>query len=524
MTNCRHKFKLNLIAAACLGVLTAPVHADRLVGLPQGAPSPVVDADEDGFGAWNLDNVNVRIVDVDSGLDVGKTFNEGDGSYDPMVVGDTFVSEVSDDTAVIMGNLHGKDWPVGEPSGVKAITAAVNNEFDKPESCIMSTSYYSTDDGATGWLDDPVSPNPTLCDSPFQTHKRFKVDALPASVDGVDEETIDLVFNVEDEVDPIADPSRRYMILQKLNNYTDKRLSGYKIELGFGVGSAFVKAVGEDIALSLGLGEGVDDLDVADGSDIWDPVDLAVFSAGLFGKADDKHPNDGFFDDVRAGYNVELTDAYTIESTTPFAPSNYTLLFGDWLPSIWEPTAIFFDEDNNPLTDAKLVAFWGDDPSTVDVDYQWLLGNADGFAPVPEADLIAWATDTSGTDGTNLYSVGGIEDVLNLGLTYIVNVGDVFDVGNVIGAGHTNFTIRMTPIPAVDQTVPGWVTTTPTPLEDYIPDPVVPVVPVASSGGGGGGCVANPNNAAFDPVLPAILLSALGYLGFRRRQSGNNNS
>ena len=329
MTNCRHKFKLNLIAAACLGVLAAPVHADRLVGLQQALPSPDVDAAAEGFGAWNLDNVNVRIVDVDSGLDVGKTFIKGDGSYDPMVVGDTFVSEVSDDTAVIMGNLHGKDWPVGEPSGVKAITALVNNASDKPESCIMSTSYYSTDDGVTGWLDDPVSPNPTLCDSPFQTHKRFKVDALPASVDGVDEETIDLVFNVEDE----ADASRRYMILQKLNNYTDKRLSGYKIELGFGVGSAFVKADGEDVALSLGLGEETDNTS-SSYPDIWDPVDLAVFSAGLFGKADDKHPNDGFFDDVRAGYNVILSDAYTIESTTPFAPSNYTLLFGDWLPSI----------------------------------------------------------------------------------------------------------------------------------------------------------------------------------------------
>ena len=152
------------------------------------------------------------------------------------------------------------------------------------------------------------------------------------------------------------------------------------------------------------------------------------------------------------------------------------------------------------------------------------MGNADGFAPVPEADLIAWATDTSGTDGTNLYSVGGIEDVLNLGLTYIVEIGDRATFPDAAAGATSPLTVRMTPIVSGDQTVPGWVTTSPTPLEDYIPEPVVAevqVVPVASSGGGG--CVANPN-AKFDPMLPAMLLSALGYLGFRRRQSAHKIS
>lgn len=503
----KNTFKLSLIAGLCLGAEVSVVNADRLIGVQQSLPSPVVAADEQGFGAWNLDNVNVRIVDVDSGLTVGKTYDETDGSYDPMVVGDTFVSDVTNQIngGTVMANLFGKNWPVGEPSGVKAITATNNNALDKPESCIMSTSYYSTDDGVTGWLDDTVSPNPTLCDSPFQTHKRFKVSALPPTVPGLTgtEEGIDLVFNVEDEVDA----SRRYLILQKLNNYTDKRLAGYTVELGFGVGASFVSAATEDVALSLGLAENTD------GTDVTDPDDLAVFSAGLFGLADPpKHPTDGFFDNTRAGYNVVLSDQYNITTTTAFAPSNYTLLFGDWLPSIWEPSAIFYDDDNDPLTDATLVAFWGDDPDTVGVvDYQWLQGDADNFDPVPVADLITWATDTSGTGGNSLYSVGGIEDVLNLGLTYIVEVGDrtTFPAGN-----QTSFTVRMTPKVAADQTVPGWVTTTPTTLASYIPAAAA----AAASGGGGGGCVAD-ENGRFDPLLPTLLLTALAFLGFRRRTS-----
>jgi len=460
----------------------------------------------------------VRIVDVDTGVDVvGKTFTEVDGSYTAMVVGDSFVSDVTDqnNAGTIMANLHGKDWPVGEPSGVKAITDPVDNlAGDKPTSCIMSTSYYSLDDGVTGWLDDPVSPRPTVCDSPFQTHKRFKVDALPPTVVGGvgAEEGIDLVFNVEDEVDA----ERRYMILQKLNNYSDARFAGYKIEVGFGVGAGFVQASGlEEVTLSLGLGEETDPTTPTD--NIWDPEDLAVFSAGLFGAADPpKHPTDGFFDNTRAGYNVELSaDSFSITSTGPFAPSNYTVLFGDWLPSIWEPTAIFYDEDNNPLTDAKLVAFWNDDPDTVAVDYQWLLGNVDNFDPVPEASLIAWATDTSGTGGTSLYSVGGIEDVLNLGLTYIVKIGDRLTFPGT----QDQFTVRMTPIASADTTVPGWVSNPATPLEDYIPAPVdpAPVAPAPSSSSGGG-CVANAN-ASFDPMLPSLLLTALAFLGFRRRES-----
>ncbi|WP_028486491.1 choice-of-anchor F family protein [Thiomicrorhabdus chilensis] len=453
----KNMFKLSLVAAACMTAMTA-AQAGKIVGTQQALPSPVVDAEAQGFGAWNLGNVNVKIVDVDTGEELAKAFTESDGSYSAMTYGDTFVSEVDDGAGNVMGNLYGKDWPVGEPSGVKAISvtdpaAVLSNS--KPASCIMSTSYYKFSDnpnysGSTpddGWLDSD-NPNPTLCDSPFQTHKRFKVSALPTTVDGAGNEGIDLVFNVEDEAG-----SRRYMVLQKLNNYTDSRLSGFKIEVGFGVGAGFTPGdAGGNLTLSIGTGE---DVSTTPAGDIFDAEDLAPFSAGLFGPADPpKHPSDGFFSDQRAYFPVKLTNDYTIENSGPLT-ANYTDIFGDWMPSIYEPAGIFYDFDDNPLTDDRLVAFWGDDPATAEVDYQWLSGFADDFAPISADQLEAWAEDDSG-----LYSIGSIEDVLNLGLSYIVEIGDV--TADVVGekdfTENGTFTIRLTPIKSTtDESVPEYV-------------------------------------------------------------------
>ena len=564
MTHKNKSFKLSLIAAACLGVAAIPVHAGKIVGVQQADPSAQAvygDWRDLGYNGWNLGNIDVKIVDVVTGDEViGKTFEPTDGSYDlPMEAGDTFISVVNNESNVETGILHGKDWPVGEPSGLKVLTnpdinAVLSNS--KPASCLMSTSYHLFSDnpayvGPTpddGFLDS-ANPNPTLCNSPFQTHKRFKVDATtPVAGTGFTvAEPIDLVFNTVDSTTSGEIAVRRYMVLQKLNNYSDRRFTGYTVEVGFGIGSAFQTVAAYDdtagaglglvnggatknLALSIGIGENA-------GDDVWAPEDLAVFSAGLFGPADPpgtdpvKHPIDGFFDDVRAGYNIATVldvdgSKTTISSGVPLTdianPSNYVNIFGAWLPSKWTPHGIFFDDDHDPATDAQLVAFWGVAPGSGEPD-QWLGGYSDipgeSFLPIPEATLVAWATDTSADDGTSLYSDGEIEDLLNLGLSYIVEVGDVDTFPG------SEFTLRMTPIAAVDPAdiaEPGWVSSAPIPLEDYIPAPVDPVAPPVSSSSSGG-CVANPN-ATFDPLLPAILLSALGYLGLRRRQSSNKNS
>ncbi|MFA0183237.1 hypothetical protein AB4463_23060, partial [Vibrio cyclitrophicus] len=72
---------------------------------------------------------------------------------------------------------------------------------------------------------DSTHPQPVICSSPFQTHKRFKVAMLPASVDDIDSgdgHGIDLVFNVQDEtIDPEAEDQialRSYQVFSKINN------------------------------------------------------------------------------------------------------------------------------------------------------------------------------------------------------------------------------------------------------------------------------------------------------------------
>jgi hypothetical protein len=313
-------------------------------------------------------------------------------------------------------------------------------------------------------------------------------------------------------------------VFSKINNYTDKRLKGYKIVIGTGTGSAFVPSsaaggVGADkLHISLGVGEGFSSGNMGgpDGSDLFDLDDgLANFSYGLFGKAIpakpgevSKFPNNGFFDDTRAGFDVvqscqvapcgtvpntafptgpDLVQSDTIESTNAFA-SNYTTLFGDWLPSKWEPSGVFYDDDNDPNTDAVLQAWW--DGS------QWVGNNDGGFTPIPQATLETWGQDP-------LYAIGKIEDVLNLGINYIVKVGD--------GIGP-NFTIRIIPVVADNQDEPTFLAVA-APTE--LPTPVAP--PVASNDGGG--CTTANGKAPFDPVLP--LLAALGLAGWymRRRAS-----
>ncbi|MDG6777909.1 choice-of-anchor F family protein [Thiomicrorhabdus sp. zzn3] len=465
--------------------------ADRISGIQEtnvGTQSSVVQAyDFDslvqfGFGGWDHSNVSVKIVNAETGEEITtKSFDPDTGTYSAMVEGESFASFIHDGTNVdtSTAKLTGKDWPVGEPSGVKVLTDTdtVYMANGKPASCILSTSFhpFSDDekyvdgtktlpDGATlddGLLNSNVV-NPTMCDSAFQTHKRFKVSALPGSIadnGSGSPVAIDMVFNVEDAANPEGGDATRYMVLQKLNNYTDKHLKGFTLQVGSGVGTSFVANTTSTVELSDGVGE------KPEGGDIWDANDMATFSAGLFGPGDDKH-DPGFFDNTtRAGfYAAETAVAPKNEITSGAVLSDtYENLFGSkWLPSIYEPKGIFYDFDNNPATDDRLVAWWGDNPNTAAEDYMWLKGAADDYAPATAEELEAWATSEEP------YYIGGIEDVLNLGLSYIIDVGDVT-------ADNGTFTLRM--IPLVDETktdyVPGFTedeNQPPADLEGYISD------------------------------------------------------
>jgi hypothetical protein len=182
--------------------------------------------------------------------------------------------------------------------------------------------------------------------------------------------------------------------------------------------------------------------------------------------------------------------------------------WGEWLPYGWEPKGIYWDFDNDPTTDADVVAWWNGSA--------WVKNYASGFAPVSAEEFNAWASDKScGTASApySCYAIDTIEDALNLGINYILKVGDGLP---------SKITVRIIPLVAADQTAPVWVGTTPpalvptTPTEPTTPTPTVPVV---SSGGGGGGCAIG-NDGRFDPTLPAMLFAGLGFLGWRRYKAG----
>ena len=407
---------LLVLTGSLLG-LSAPAHAGRIVSMPADMPHA-----PEGFGAWQLTNVSVEVPEG--------SFDPATGAY---VMGPegSYTASVDDGARTTTGIVVGKGWPVGEPAGIKVIHDDLEVKEGRPTNCLMTTSYLE------GSYLDAETPAQVLCSSGFQTHKRFKINMLAGALDGVG---VDLVFNVE------AGEERDYQVFQKINNYTGSRLEGFRVEIGVGVGDSFETASAAGLSEAIGLMQP---------PEVFEAEKLATFSHGLFGPADMHFPEDGFFDAVQAGFVVELAeygegtgigDAFA--STTTMG-SHYAQVppelgpaeqFGPWLPAEWIPHGLFFDDDGDPSTDAQLMAFWGETEADSG-HYAWMLGNADGFAPVDAETLAAWMDDPA-------YEVGEIEDLLNLSLNYIVRLGAVDENWPTWDAeGSTaSFTLRFVPI------------------------------------------------------------------------------
>lgn len=413
--------------------------AGKIISIPSASGAQ-------GFGGWNMENVEVETFkDLDGTIPTDTPFDEADGAYDPATMHFESTIQLSAATSTPMAILKGKDYPVGEPPGIKIINDDTKVKEGKPQNCIMTTSYLEE-----GYLDS-ATPIQTICSSGFQTHKRFKVNMQPASLD-INGGAIDLVFNIEDDMS-----NRDYQVFSKINNYTGSRLSGFSVQVGTGVGPDFI-ASGDS------GGAGLDKLSLWASTDpttgIWDPEDMANFAHGLFGPVDNHFPEEGFFDGQRAYFptskaesaglsdtfasNDDLTDNYT---DVPPSVGGVIGQFGPWQYAGIEPYGIFHDDDADPTTDPALMAFWGDTNGSG--NYEWMLGQLDSWAIVNEAQLNQWASDP-------LYYIDRIEDMLNLGLNYVVTVGDM---------GTTTFTLRIIPEaytgPIGD---PGYVSNPPPPL------------------------------------------------------------
>jgi hypothetical protein len=416
---------IRLAVFAVIAGISLSAQAGKITSL-QSATVPGV---QDGFGGWNLDNVEVFLNDYPN-----STFDEVTGAYSFSVASDhTYASHVFEDSsnATLMGYVLAKDWPVGEPTGIKVVNDDFDVKLPKPQNCIMSTSYLD------GHFLDEADPQKVLCSGPFQSHKRYKLAMLPSTVDGGNE-SLDLVFNVEVEAG-----SRDYQVFQKINNWTNIRLKGFTIEVGTGTGAAFVPA---------STGVGLANLSLSVPFAVWDRTDqLANFSTGLFGPPDIKHDRPaGFFDpDTRAGYTFneygfgmigdasgqidKLTSGATLGSDYADVPAGALAAanqFGTWLPNTMLPFGIFFDGDGNPDTDNELVAWYAYNPAIN--GFSWMRGVPDSFAAVSDTAISDWSKDS-------LYSMAVIDDLVNVGLNYVVTVGDVSTSGN-------KFTIRITPV------------------------------------------------------------------------------
>lgn len=125
-------------------------------------------------------------------------------------------------------------------------------------------------------------------------------------------------------------------------------------------------------------------------------------------------------------------------------------MFGNWLPSKWHPMGIMFNNDNNPNTDPELLAFWGDPLHTGTSG--WHKGVKDDWAAPTDEELAVW------TQAGGLYEIRGIEDTVNLGVNYIINIGDNAAIGST-------FTLRIRPhfAPTSEQGTPSYVKDAPEP-------------------------------------------------------------
>ena len=301
---------------------------------------------------------------------------------------------------------------------------------------VQPQTYDDTGAGATLTFDGCLmtSNDPNLCTGEFQSGKRIK-----QQMTGFD--PVDLVFDVDADAE-----TSFYQVFGRLINATGAALSGFTIELGSGVGTAF-QAFGADAPVTFSSAFTAQPNSSGLSS-------TTQFPFGLFGAAADS-PNfllDGFFASARTGLELLQTDT-TITSAGYFG--DYFDLFGAWNPQLETslPQGLFWDFDGLEDTDALLMAW-------LRPDGLWELRRDVGLTCDPEdadnctfgvmregyetgtLDEILALLDVEG-DWTLAFAEGAIEDLANLNVNYAL------EVGNLALAGLSSFTIRTTVFEAV---------------------------------------------------------------------------
>ena len=308
------------------------------------------------------------------------------------------------------------------------------DEAISPGLKVQPESYPDTGQGATLQLDGCImtsNPNAT-CTSGFQSGKRVK--QLITSF-----EPVDLVFDIEP-----SDGMTAYQVFGRLIKESSAPLAGATVELGFGVGDAFVAATPEDqLRFSTTFTAQPNNSGLSSTSQ---------FPFGLFGDADDS-PNfllDGFFAKDRSGFNLIQTE--TTISTAGFYGA-YGDIFGPWNSRESVVEGLFWDFDNNADTDNLLMAWQiGADQwearrivgETCDVNDSTnctpgMTLDEDDYFVGTYGEVLAFLE--AGNPQFSIFDPGPIEDLANLNLNYAIELGDL--------GQRTSFTLQtsVTPVP-----------------------------------------------------------------------------
>jgi len=302
--------------------------------------------------------------------------------------------------------------------------SVVTNDDQDGSNCIMSSGY------------NPFDGSTKQCSDPFLSSKRFKLYST-------DNQPLYLKFNVT------ASDDNTYRILQKYSDYSPTRWEDFTIELGFLLADGTFVASTSNDGLSFSDSKGNTYTQPISASNVRDRDLSALFSHGLFGAPDKNHPESGYFNpNVRAMFAMTVAEDII---TSQGISTSYSDIFGSWLNEESLPTGIFWDDDNDPVTDNVLMANCDGDYDTVNgvcngtwVTYREYDGVVNGEAgvstgvatPVSAAVLAEWAVQPE------IYVHDFIDDLANLGLTYHVQLGD-----NSQWPTPNSFVIRFTPIP-----------------------------------------------------------------------------
>ncbi len=377
-----------------------------LIGLAIASAAPLASQAATITG-WNTSNVDVGNTPADYETGVSVIYDQ------PLGAGETVPPGAETNGRIVFSP------PEAVSPGIEVdITPYLDSGMAPPggtklelDGCILTSSPTST------------------CTTGFQSGKRIKQQMTGTG-------PVDLVFDVG-----TSEAASVFQVFGRLINVTGQALDGFRIELGFGIGDAFVAATDTS---------GISFSTLFTAQPSGSGSSNSQFPFGLFGDAEDS-PNfllDGFFDDERTGFEI-FQSLTSLESLDFYG--NYGNLFGPWMTQAGVPEGLFWDFDNDDTTDALLMAWQR-------ADGQWELRRDDGetcdpsdptvCAPGATLDtyVVGSFDDIVAALGVDLafLDVGGIEDLANLNLNYAIALDAV--------VGFTSFTLRTTvsvvPLPA----------------------------------------------------------------------------